>query len=147
MKTLSRYFRVMLSVILLAVILTGCQSNPEDEVRKVAQTYFDAVKIGDVEKAISCATPAIQKEMEQALKLSGFISEAVFGQNANDLITSFLGISAAGEYDNYEFKATDVKFTDDEHATVTVEVYIDGSLDQETKLYTVKYQDEWYIEK
>ena len=36
--------------------------------------------------------------------------------------------------------------SDDEHAVVTVEVYIDGVLDNTTEIKTEKYQDEWYIQ-
>lgn len=143
--SVKKYFRI-LSVFMISVcILTGCQSNPEAEARKVVQTYFDAVKAGDFDKAISCATPEIQQEMENALKISGFLSEAIYGQNTNDLMTSFLGISAANEYENYEFKATDVELSDDKNATVIVEVYIDGNINETTKIHAVKYQDKWCI--
>lgn len=61
-------------------ILTGCQSNPEAEARKVVQPYFDAVKAGDFDKAISCATPEIQQKMENALKISGFFQKQSMGR-------------------------------------------------------------------
>lgn len=54
-----------------------------------------------------------------------------------------MGISAANEYENYEFKATDIELSDDKNVTVIVEVYIDGNINETTKIQAVKYQDKW----
>lgn len=90
----------------------------------------------------------MQQAIETGKGLSGLLSGKLFGGDVTDLGQSFMGAAAAEKYKNYEFKATGVKFMDDKEtkATVTVEVYIDDKLDRETKVSTVKYQDEWYID-
>ena len=57
---------VLLSV-LIVVVLTGCQRDPEEGPRKITQTYFDAVKKGDVEEALSCYVPEVQQAIEPLL--------------------------------------------------------------------------------
>ena len=37
-------FKAILLSVLIVVVLTGCQRNPEEGPREIAQTYFDAVK-------------------------------------------------------------------------------------------------------
>lgn len=141
-------FKAILLSVLIVVVLTGCQRNPEEGPREIAQTYFDAVKKGDVDKALSCYVPEVQQAIETGKDLSGLLSGKLFGGDVTDLGQSFMGAAAAEKYKNYEFKATGVKFMDDKgtKATVTVEVYIDDKLDREIKVSTVKYQDEWYID-
>lgn len=113
----------------------------------MTQKYFDAVKAGDTEGAIACFTPSFQQKIQSMNALGGMFSEALFGMDASGLMNGFLGYADAEEYQNYDFEATDVVVSDDEHASVTVEIYIDGELDSTTEIKTVKYQDEWYIEE
>ena len=153
MKKRGIFFRILVLSILSVIVLAGCQQNPEEGPRKVAQTYFDAVKMGDLEKAFSCYAPEVQQELDMGMDIASGISESasekLFGFNvdATGIGSSFMGLAAAETYENYEFKATDVNFTDDEKtkATVTVEVYIDDTLDRTTEVSTVRYQDEWYL--
>ena len=49
MKKRGIFFRILVLSILSVIVLAGCQQNPEEGPRKVAQTYFDAVKMGDLE--------------------------------------------------------------------------------------------------
>lgn len=147
------FFRILVLSILSVIVLAGCQQNPEEGPRKVAQTYFDAVKMGDVEKAFSCYAPEVQQELDMGMDIASGISESAseklfgFSVDATGIGSSFMGFAAAEAYENYEFKATDVNFTDEgkTKATVTVEVYIDDTLDRTTEVSTVKYQDEWYL--
>ena len=110
----------MVLSILSVIVLAGCQQNPEEGPRKVAQTYFDAVKMGDLEKAFSCYAPEVQQELDMGMDIASGISESasekLFGFNvdATGIGSSFMGLAAAETYENYEFKATDVNFTDDE---------------------------------
>lgn len=147
MKRVMKYSKVLLVLLLSATFFTGCQSNPEDKVRKTVQSYFDAVKMGDVDKALSYATPDVQAQIESVKEFSGLFSEKLFDINSNKLMTALIGYADVEAYQNYEFKATTVEFTDEKHAVVTVEVYIDGNLDQETEIYTVEYDGDWYIEE
>lgn len=114
------FFRILVLSILSVIVLAGCQQNPEEGPKKVAQTYFDAVKMGDVEKAFSCYAPEVQQELDMGMDIASGISESasekLFGFNvdATGIGSSFMGLAAAETYENYEFKATDVNFTDDE---------------------------------
>ena len=114
------FFRILVLSILSVIVLAGCQQNPEEGPRKVAQTYFDAVKMGDLEKAFSCYAPEVQQELDMGMDIASGISESasekLFGFNvdATGIGSSFMGLAAAETYENYEFKATDVNFTDDE---------------------------------
>ena len=64
-------FKAILLSVLIVVVLTGCQRNPEEGPREIAQTYFDAVKKGDVDKALSCYVPEVQQAIETGKDLSG----------------------------------------------------------------------------
>lgn len=120
MKKRGIFFRILVLSILSVIVLAGCQQNPEEGPRKVAQTYFDAVKMGDLEKAFSCYAPEVQQELDMGMDIASGISESasekLFGFNvdATGIGSSFMGLAAAETYENYEFKATDVNFTDDE---------------------------------
>ena len=98
----------MVLSILSVIVLAGCQQNPEEGPRKVAQTYFDAVKMGDVEKAFSCYAPEVQQELDMGMDIASGISESasekLFGFNvdATGIGSSFMGFAAAEAYENYE---------------------------------------------
>lgn len=147
MKVLKCRVSLILILALCVALMAGCAQNAEKKARDVTQRYFDAVKEGDIEGAIGCFTPAVQQSIQSMNTLGGLLGNVFFGVDASSLTNGFIGYATKNEYQNYDFKATDVVMDDDEHATVTVEVYIDGELNSKTEVKTVKYQDEWYIKE
>ena len=153
MKKHGIFYRILVLSLFSVLALTGCRQDPEEGPRRIVQTYFDAVKAGDVEKAFSCYTPEVQQQLDTGMDIASGISESTtesllgFGVDATGIGSSLMGFAAAQAYENYEFKATEVEFTDDTQtqARVTVEVYIDRTLDRTTEVSTVKYEDEWYL--
>lgn len=146
MKNLKYGIRIFIMLILFVTLMTGCAQDAEKGARNVTQKYFDALKAGDGEGIIACFLPSVQQEYQLGTAVGGVIGGALFGNDASGLANGFLGYATGGEYQNYDFKATDIVVSDDEHAVVTVEVYIDGVLDNTTEIKTEKYQDEWYIQ-
>lgn len=135
----------LLVLALCVVLIAGCAQSLEKGSRDVVQKFFDALKMGDTEGAFSCYTPAVQQQLQAANEFGGILGEMLFGVDASGLMYGLMGYASASEYQNYEFKATDVTAEDDEHGVVTVEIYIDGELDSTTKINTVKYQGKWYV--
>ncbi|MCI8281258.1 MAG: DUF4878 domain-containing protein [Lachnospiraceae bacterium] len=132
-------------LVLCSVLMVGCAQSLEKGSRDVVEKYFDTLKAGDIEGTISCYTPAVQQQFQAASEFGGIVGEALFGVDASGLVNGFAGYANAAEYQNYDFKVTNVTAEDDEHGVVTVEVYIDGELDRSTEIRTVQYQDKWYV--
>lgn len=121
---------------------TKSNESPSD----VVKIYFDAVKYGDTDKAISCFTPDIQAQWKAVLSLSGFFtSKAVGFGDASSLLGGLIATANTSTYSNYKFKVTNEKITDNENAVVEVSIYIDDSFDSTTEINLVKVYDKWYI--
>lgn len=149
-KTLFLFIAIVLS---LSVVLsfTSCSMNEEDGPRNITEKYFAAVKSGDVDAAIQCFTPAIQKQWEAALSLGSMFGKEMTGMGLDKSIFEGLMAGANAEaYKDCDFIVDNVEFTDDDHEHATVKVNIEGASDgmpSSTKVYTVLYDGEWYIEK
>ena len=140
MATKSRRVVIILIIAAMLGCLTACGSNSSP--KKVAQTYFNAVKAGDLEKAIECFTPAEQAQYKSMLA----ISNALFGVDSGALLNGLVGTMLPDDYRNYDFKASDVNKKDSEHAEVTVDIYINGKKQDSTTAYCTKIDGKWYLE-
>lgn len=147
MRLLKYEFNIIVILILCVALITGCTPDSETQARDVVQKYFDALKAGDTEGATKCFTPAVQESYQTAKEFGGILSESLLKIDLSVFMNSILGYFNEDAYQSYGFKATDAVLSDDEHAVVTVEVYIEGKLNQTTEIKAVKYQDEWYVEE
>lgn len=137
---------VIFAITMIVAILPACgsQSSPERTVDK----YFSAVKTGDLDKAIECFTPAMQAQYEAAMSFSDTLF-GLFGisTDSDAILGGIVGMANTDAYKNYNFKVSGSTKTDSDHATVSVDVYIDGEKTSTTMVYCVKIDGEWYIEE
>ena len=141
-----RIIAIVLVIITLTVVLTSCGSSSSPE--RTAEKYFSAVKAGDLDKAMECFTPAIQEEYKAALSLSNTLFGSFgLGIDSGSILGGLVGAANTDAYKNYDFKVSGSTKTDDTHASVSVDVYIDGNKNSTTTIYCVKIDNEWYIEK
>lgn len=133
--------RMLLFVIVVALgfNISGCVSTSTPE--KVTKTFFEAVKAGDLDKAVECYTPAIKAQYEAGLA----ITDGLFGFDSGAILGGLIGFANVDTYENYDFKISGTEMTDDEHATVSVDVYIDDVFSSSTHINCVKYDGVWYI--
>lgn len=137
---------ITLAVLIFVVVLSACGNSSSPE--RTAEKYFSAVKAGDLDKAMSCFTPAIQEQYKAALSLSNTLFGSFgLGLDSGSLLGGLVGAANTDAYKNYDFKVSGSAKTDDTHATVTVDVYIDGNKNSTTTVYCIKIDGEWYIEK
>lgn len=143
MRSNNRNTAVMIAffAVILAMALTACgiTSSPE----RTTEKFFSAVKSGDIDKSIECFTPVIQEQYKAALA----VSNALFGIDTGALLGGVLGTINVDYYADYDFKVVGTSKTDDTHAVVTVDVYVDGSLDSTTTVSCLKIDGAWYIEE
>jgi len=141
MKIKSLIVRISAIMVMIAFVVTACGmlSSPESTVEK----YFGAVKAGDLEKSMECFTPSFQAQYKAGLA----ISDALFHIDSGALLGGIIGLTNAGEYENYDFKIVGTKEIDSTHAIVTVNVYIDGQKDMSYQVDCVKLEGKWYIEQ
>lgn len=143
MRRNNRSTALMLALIavLFAMALTACgiTSSPE----RTTEKFFSAVKSGDIDKAIECFTPVVQKQYQAALA----VSDKLFGIDSGALLGGLIGTINVDYYADYEFKVVGATETNDTHAVVTVDVYVDGSLDSTTTVSCIKIDGAWYIEE
>ncbi|MCQ2752092.1 MAG: hypothetical protein MJ189_03225, partial [Coriobacteriales bacterium] len=117
----------------------------------VVKTYFEAVKSGDTQKAVECCSPKYQDVFALGQAGANSLGSALGGMlgmnmgNAGDVGTSLLGIINAEHYSDYEFKVFAASYNDESHATVPVEVYVAGKLDQTSTQYCEKINGQWYV--
>lgn len=122
-------------------IVKTVEEGPSEIVKK----YFDAVKYGDVETAISCFTPDIQAEWNAVMSLAGFFSSKATGfGDVSSLLGGLIAYANTTEYSEYEFSIGNVNKSDNT-ATVTVNIRIDGSSAGSTTINCVKINNKWYI--
>ena len=143
-------FALILIVLMLisSFVLISC-GNEEDGPRKITQKYFDAVKVGDIEGAIECFTPAFQQQYDMALSLGGMLSKELTGIDASSLLGGLMSLANEAAYRDCSFIADAVEFTNDTHERATVHVTIEGGGDgipSSTTVNTVLYDGKWYIE-
>lgn len=109
----------------------------------MVNTFFESLKSGDSEKAIKCFTPTIQKQFQLAVDIAGLI----FGNNLDSIVDGIIGISTSSSYSNYDFIISGTDEIDESHATVYVDVYINGQISERTTVECIRYDGEWYIAK
>ena len=131
----------LLVLVTFVMMLSACGNSSSPE--KTAETFFAAVKSGDIDKAIGCYTPVIQEQYKAGIS----IANSIFNIDSSTLLNAILGTANANAYVNYDFKVVGSAKTDDERAVVSVDVYVDGSKKMTTNLQCVEIGGEWYIEK
>lgn len=128
-----------------SLVCCACQSK-EQGPRSVAQKYFNAVKSGDIEGAIECFTPDFQQQYNALLSLGSMVGEYMGGADGSSLLNGLMSYTNQNAYKDCKFKADEVTFTDDEHASVHVTVEGAGEcIPSETTVKAVKYDGKWYI--
>lgn len=138
--------RRAIAAALLAAVILGCLSGcgSTSSPKKVTQSFFSAVKSGDMEKAIECFQPSVQEQYKAVMAL---YSAFAGGADVNAILGGIVGGVNSEEYKNYSFKVSDVQNTDSEHAKVTVDVSNGGAKQTSTTVYCIKIDGKWYIEK
>lgn len=129
---------------LLSLLLSGCSfSSPE----KTAEKYFSAVKAGDAEKAIQCFIPSVRAQYELGFKISDRLFGGVLGNNSESIWNALLGTTNYEYYKDYDFETSWTDYSDSTHATVYVDVYVNGALKKTTQVRCTEIDGDWYIEQ
>lgn len=148
-KKTSFLFLTIVLAISVMLCLTSCSMNEEDGPRNITEKYFEAVKSGDIEGAIKCFEPAMQKQWEAALSFSSMFGKELTGSGLDKSIFEAIISGADAEaYKDCEFSVKDVKFTDEKHEHAIVNVTIEGAPEgapNTTKVNTVLYDGNWYV--
>lgn len=133
--------KVTFVCLMCVLLLTACGSSGSPE--KTVGKFFGAVKSGDVDKAIECFMPTIQEQYKAGIA----IADGLFGIDSRALLSAVLGTANIDAYRNYDFKVSGSTKTDGDHATVSVDVYIDGSINSTTSVRCIEIDGKWYIEQ
>lgn len=143
---MKRMITVLLALGMLALLLSACGAGSSPE--RVVKTYFEAVKAGDLEKAISCFQPSVQRQYEAATSLSDSLIGA-FGVNidSSTLLGGLVGLVNSDTYRDYEFQVSGVRQSGDTRAVVEVVVRIGGNETGTTTVQCVRIDGQWYLEK
>ena len=130
----------------LGLLLSGCGARNSPE--RVVGRYFDAVKAGDLEEAISCFQPSVQKQYQAATSLSDSLLGA-FGLNVDSdaLLGGLVGMVNSETYRDYEFRVSSVTQSETDRATVSVDVQMGAGQSVTTCIPCVCIGGEWFIEK
>ena len=141
-----KFIIFIFAVIMIVAILPACGSSSSPE--RTADKYFSAVKTGDLDKAIECFTPAIQAQYKASMSLSDTLFGLFgIGVDSDAILGGVVAMANTDAYNNYDFKVSGSTKTDSDHATVSVDVYIDGKKASTTMVYCVEIDGEWYIEE
>ncbi len=130
---------ISLLTLMLVLSLTACggsTNSPEE----VAETFFHAVKSGDVNGAMECYTPAIQKSYSGGTSIANLL----FGIDSESLINDYVGGINAKTYENFDFEVSDTEING-KKATVDVDVYVDGVKKETTTVHCEEIDDTWYL--
>lgn len=143
---MKKFIIVILAITMIVAILPACGSPSSPE--RTADKYFRAVKNGDLDKAIECFTPAMQAQYEASMSFSDTLFGLFgIGVDSDAILGGIVGMANTDAYKNYDFKVSGSTKTDSDHATVSVDVYIDGKKASTTMVYCVEIDGEWYIEE
>lgn len=138
-RAFSATIALVLLIAVLACTLSACGGTSSP--KAVTETFFSAVKAGDLEKAIECFTPSAQAQYKAMLA----VSDALFGVDTGSILGGIVGYANEQEYKSYSFKVKDVNKTDDSHATVSVDVIVNGQKNRTTSVSCVRIDKKWYI--
>ena len=129
----NKFIKIALFVVLFSLVLclTACGNSGKSSPKEVVDLYFDSLKTGDVDGAVSCFTPTIQEKMKDTY---------IYSPEYKDKLKK--------AYKNCTFKVDNVTYTDKEyeHAEVHVTVSGNSSMPSEDTLEVVKYKGEWYLD-
>lgn len=153
---MKKIISLVIVLIMIMLLFVGCgsesnNSNGSIEVKtestptEVAEKYFDAVKHGDVDTAISCFTPNIQAEWKAVMSLTNFFtSKTINFSDASTLLGGLIATANTSEYKNYTFTVTDEEIVDDS-AKVIVSIKSGEKDNGTTTINFAKVYNQWYI--
>lgn len=136
-KLFQRGGLIIFSVLLLGLCSCDIGLSPEE----VVAQFNVALKNGDVDTAVEFYDPLTRIQLEAGEA----IGDAIFGGAFSAVAESFVGLSMAVEYANYEFVITGSTLTDETHATVAEDIYISGTYSFSSSLELVKIKGAWLI--
>jgi len=121
---------LILAVICLVTlfITTGCSDNPEKQIADVVESFYDTMKKGDIDQALTLTKGT-----------SGATKEEI--QAAKEILT--LASTMAKSIEKTVVKQ--VKLIDTNNATVTVELQIAGKK-KDTQIKAVKEETGWKVD-
>lgn len=142
---------LLMGFIMLAFAACGNGKEKKDEakIRKVAQKYFDALKVGDQEGEYDCYLPGERQKRDAETGLLGFASKLILkvdiGEALSDWNTLF---GEENAFAKYKYKATDVDLDEDgADAVAYIDVYDGEELCGILCVNMTKYDDAWFVVK
>ncbi|MBZ4653116.1 MAG: hypothetical protein JG781_454 [Peptococcaceae bacterium] len=123
-----KIYILILLLAILSLLLTGCGNNEEKQIADTVRTFYDAMKKGDLDKALTLTKGTDQASPEQL-------------QAAKDILA--LGSSMAKGIDKVVIKQ--VKLLDEKNALVLVELQLGGKA-KDTKMKAFKEASGWKVD-
>ncbi|MFZ5754137.1 MAG: hypothetical protein ACOY3J_07830 [Bacillota bacterium] len=119
---------LIMAFIILSLLLTACKNNEEKKIADVVRTFYETMKKGDLDKALTLTKGTDQASPEQLL-------------TAKDILS--LGSSMAKGIDKVVVKQ--VKLLDEKNALVLVELQLGGKA-KDTKMKAFKEASGWKVD-
>ena len=119
---------LIIAIITLSLLLTACGNSDEKQIADVVRNFYDTMKKGDLDKALTLTKGTAEASAEQL-------------QAAKDILA--LGSSMAKGIDKVIIKQ--VKLMDEKNALVLVELQIAGKA-KDTKMKACKETAGWKVD-
>lgn len=142
--------KILISLILIIGIGTGVYFiffAKSDELKMVErlEEFEDAYAKGDLSACIDC----LDSKSRNALKAFGSLGSELF-DIGDDSLSSLFSIGVAAQDERLKFTVKTIKYTDDTHAELTVDLWTSGDYlykeqTNEVELEMVKEGNDWYI--
>lgn len=136
-----------LLTLMFAACGTGKEEKEKEEIRKVAQKYFDALKIGDQEVVFDCYLPTERQNYDAELGLLGAAGRLFLNIDLGGVLSDINTLFGSERIsDQYKYKAADVELDEDgTEAVAYVEVYEGKELYGSVCVNMTKYNGNWYV--
>lgn len=140
---------IILSIVLLISILSGCSSN-DNKIKNLLSEFENSCNTLDLDAMLNCINPSIANPIKTGISLVGLFTDVNTDEILQQIGKALTGNSGIGT--NESFKSIQIEpikiETSGDQATVTVKVSFKANgqtIDNNSSLKCIKVEGEWYI--